>query len=295
MHDFLTGIRYGWTGFRTHRASCRQGWCGSVQIDDLAGVSIAGEVIVVEALIRKSAVAAFNTALLHRFSRRDIVAFDLMSLLHFRMVFEVSSVPLSETTMQEFHGVRRFCPSPCQRALPRSNYRRSLPDIRGVMITYSTRKRRGSVNESEIKDLGGSPSAHVCQALVYDPHACAPSRAPPCRDGKNFFQLTSRPFTLQQNVKPAVPVGYLTCSDWKVPNYKHGRLLGDHDSWRAFKPKAVRDKLDKHQGIENSIRSNFTKRSATWRRIRPANRRRCFLMMTSPLQAVHFTCLHCSG
>ena len=45
--------------------------------DDLAGMPIAGEEPLVEALIAHPAAKAFHQAVLHRLARRDVVPFDL--------------------------------------------------------------------------------------------------------------------------------------------------------------------------------------------------------------------------
>ena len=44
--------------------------------DDLAGMSTAGEKLLIEPLIAKLAVRAFHEAILHRLARRDVVPLD---------------------------------------------------------------------------------------------------------------------------------------------------------------------------------------------------------------------------
>ena len=95
-------------------ACCELGWCEPVKarvrsvgvvvdppfFDDLTRVLESIKQMLVEALIPQTAVEAFDKAILHRFTRRDVVPFDATLLLPKRMAFEVNSVPLSLTIMQ---------------------------------------------------------------------------------------------------------------------------------------------------------------------------------------------------
>ena len=56
------------------------------------------EEVLIEALISEAPVKAFDKAVLHGFTWCDVMPFNLC---HFRMAFEVSSVPLSLTII---HG-----------------------------------------------------------------------------------------------------------------------------------------------------------------------------------------------
>ena len=49
--------------------------------DDLAHLVEVGEQVLVEALVAQPAVEALHEAILHRFTRRDVVPFDLVLLL----------------------------------------------------------------------------------------------------------------------------------------------------------------------------------------------------------------------
>jgi len=68
-------------------------------LNDLTGMAITAEQVLVEALVPQPPVKAFDEAVLHRLARRDVVPVDAMVLLPFQMAFEVSSVPLSLTTI----------------------------------------------------------------------------------------------------------------------------------------------------------------------------------------------------
>ena len=50
-------------------------------LDDLAGMAVAAEQMLVEALIPKPSVEAFDEAVLHRFAGCDVVPFDTAILL----------------------------------------------------------------------------------------------------------------------------------------------------------------------------------------------------------------------
>src|SRR4051812_43249941 len=61
---------------------------GSVQIivvppvvDDLAGMAVAGEQVLVEAFVSEPPIEAFHEAVLHGFPRRDVMPFDAAILL----------------------------------------------------------------------------------------------------------------------------------------------------------------------------------------------------------------------
>lgn len=67
-------------------------------LDDLAGIAIVGEEMLVEAFVPETAVDALDEAVLHRLARCDVVLLTQRSCCHFNFALTVSSAPLSLTT-----------------------------------------------------------------------------------------------------------------------------------------------------------------------------------------------------
>ena len=67
--------------------------------DDLARLLEVGEQVFVEALIAQAAVEAFDKAILHRFAGCNVMPSTPCCCCQVRIAFEVSSVPLSLTTI----------------------------------------------------------------------------------------------------------------------------------------------------------------------------------------------------
>lgn len=67
--------------------------------DDLPRMAVTGDEVLVVAGITQTSVEAFREAILHRFARRDVVSLDGAVPLPFEVAFDVSSVPLSDTTV----------------------------------------------------------------------------------------------------------------------------------------------------------------------------------------------------
>jgi hypothetical protein len=65
--------------------------------DDLTRLSEASEQVLVEAFVAKASDKTLRKSILHRLARSDAMPLDPALLLHFRIAFEVSSVPLSLT------------------------------------------------------------------------------------------------------------------------------------------------------------------------------------------------------
>lgn len=80
-------------------------WSVVVEVDtpwrhQIAGMAQAVEQVLIEAFVAHPTVKALHEAILHWFARRDVVPINFAVLLPFQDGVDVSSVPLSLTTMR---------------------------------------------------------------------------------------------------------------------------------------------------------------------------------------------------